>query len=217
MPGGNQLVEHESLEIDRENILVSIWLSPTDTLQYILRYCPHQHLTILFILGGIVRAIDRASAQNAGDRLPTYAVILFSVAGGALFGWMFYYLYAWALRVTGGWLGGKAKLYEFRTVLAWSLVPSIASLFLLLPEILIFEDDVFKSSSSEASTFHSTMWIVFGAMQLTLNIWTFVILVNGISIIQNFSSARATFNAILPGLVLFVPFLLSLIFSYLLQ
>jgi uncharacterized membrane protein YsdA (DUF1294 family) len=182
-------------------------------MRYILRHCPHHHLTFLFNLGGIVRAIDRASAQSAGDRLPTSAVLLFSVAGGALFGWMFYYLYALALQVTGNWLGGKAKISTYRTVLAWSLVPSIAFLFLLIPEMFIFGEDEFKSTSSETSTFHNSTWIVFGALQLTLNIWKFVILMKGFAIIQNFSSARATLNAMLPGLALLVPVLLGLLIS----
>ena len=197
--------ENVSSDINHDNLLTKIWLKPTDTLKYILKNCPEKYVTILLVLGGIVRAIDRASNKDMGDNMSTAAVLGFAIILGGLFGWVTYYIYAWGMSVTGEWLSGKSEPSKFRTIIAWALIPSICSLILLVPEVIIFGDDLFKSEPINESLFNTISWIVFGLIEIGLAIWSTVILVKGISLIQNFGIGKSILNMILPGLVIVIP------------
>ncbi len=137
--------------IQENTLLETIWLKPTQTLQFVLERCPNKYITGLFMLGGVSRVIDTASNRSLGDNMETWLVLTIVILAGGLFGWISFYIYAWAMSETGKWLKGKARSDGFRTILAWSLVPAIASLLLLIPALVIFSDDLFKSEISNNS------------------------------------------------------------------
>jgi hypothetical protein len=194
-------------DINDDNLLLKIWLKPKDTLTHILKNYPDKYVTILLVLGGVVRAIDRASNKSMGDNMSTVAVLGVAIIFGGLFGWMTYYIYAWAMSVTGQWIKGESNSSQFRTIIAWALIPSICSLVLLGPELIVFGDDLFKSEPVNDSSLDGISWIIFGVIELTLGIWTMIILVKGISLIQNFSIGKSILNMILPGLLILIPIL----------
>lgn len=200
--------ESEFDDVNPKELFLSIWTKPTITLKYILEKCPKQYVLVLLVLGGIVRSISRASERGMGDTMSTASVLLISVLVGGLIGWISYYIYAWALSFTGNWIKGAAEPETFRTVIAWSLVPSIATLILLIPELIIFGDDLFKSELSDVSMVKGIGLVAFGIFELALSIWSLVILVIGTKIIQGFGTGKAILNVFLPILVLVIPLLL---------
>lgn len=199
----------------QENTLIeTIWLKPSQTLKFILERCPNKYVTGFLVLGGVSRAIDSAANKGMGDDLDTWLVLTISIIAGGLFGWISYYIYAWAMSETGKWLKGKANSEKFRTILAWSLVPTIVSLLLIFPELIIFGDDLFKSEISNNSTVLSYSYIFFGLLELILGIWSLVILVKGIAIVQDFTIGKSILNLIFPALIFIVPILIiALIFG----
>ena len=206
----NNFEEFESKfdDVNPNQLIYSIWSRPKITLEYVLEKCPKKYVFVFLVLGGIVRAINRASDRGMGDTMSTAGVLTLSIVIGGLIGWMFYYIYAWALSFTGNWLNGKADPETFRTIIAWSLVPTITTLILLIPELLIIGDQLFKSEFTFLTTFQSVAMIGFGLIELALWIWSLVILVIGIKIIQGFTTGKAIFNIILPVLVLGIPLLI---------
>lgn len=188
--------------IGEDSLLGSIWLKPTATLQYILAHCPDKYVTGLLVLGGIARAIDRASQQNSGDKFSTVSLLLLAVTVGGLTGWITYYVYGWGMSATGRWLGGRASSEAFRTVLAWALVPTVVSLALVIPQAVIFGDDLFRSEPVDTSAFAENARLAFGIVEFGLAIWALVILVSGVRLLQGFSIGRALANILLPGLVI---------------
>lgn len=131
--------------------------------------------------------------------MSTTSILLLALVGGGLFGWITYLLYAWGMSVTGQWLRGRSNYDTFRTVLAWSLVPSITTLLFLMPEVAVFGDSLFKSDLVVYSLASRTLAIAGGLAQLVFSIWSLVILIKGIMLVQNFSLGRALANMILPG------------------
>lgn len=194
-------------DITEDNLIYKIWIKPTTTLAYILKNCPDKFMVPLMILGGITRAIDRASTQNMGDKYSIFYILIITIVAGGLFGWISYYFYAWLLEITGKWLKGKADYEEFKTVIAWSLIPSICSLVLLIPEILIFGVDIFKSDMSDTGVVSIMLMVLFGLVEITLGIWTLIIFVKGVSLIQNFNTWKAILNMILPVFLILIPIL----------
>ncbi|MBO6607191.1 Yip1 family protein [Psychroserpens sp.] len=200
--------ESEYDDINPNQLVYSIWVKPKRTLKYILEKCPTKYVILFLILGGIARAISRASERGMGDTMSTASVLIMAILTGGLIGWIAYFIYAWALSFTGKWLNGKSDPETFRTIIAWSLVPTIASIILLIPELIIIGDQLFKSEFLYLSTFQSVALIGFGLIELALWIWSLVILVIGIKIIQGFGTGKAILNMLLPALVLFLPLLL---------
>lgn len=201
-------------QVDPDKLIFTIWNQPKLTLRYILERCPEKNVFLFFVLGGIVDAISRAANKGMGDTMSLMAVLLITVIAGGLFGWISYFIYAWTLSWTGKWLDGKAEPERFRTVLAWSLVPSIATIILLIPELLVLGEDLFKSTMDDDSMFSNISLIVFGVLEIVLSVWSLVILVTGIKLVQGFGTGKAILNLILPALVILVPlFLLIYIFT----
>jgi len=203
-----EIADVEASDINEDNLYKKIWFEPTATLRFILQYCPEKGVFPLLILGGIGRAIDRASMKNMGDDMSTFAVLGIAFFAGALLGWITYYIYAWGMSVTGKWLKGTAEPEKFRTIIAYSLIPSICALALVIPEVMIFGDELFRSEPIHDSIFQDIMLLVFAMTKIILGIWSLVILVKGISLIQNFTTGKAVLNMFLPGIVLLVPLLL---------
>lgn len=190
-----------AVNITEDKLLVSIWRQPTATLRYVLAHCPDKYVTVLLMLGGIARSIDRASRQNSGDHLSTFSILAMAVVLGGLVGWVFYHIYGWGMKVTGQWLGGRASAEEFRTVLAWALIPTVVSLVLTVPQAIIFGDDLFRSEPQDTSDFAENARLLFGIIEVILAGWSLVILVCGVKLLQGFRTGRALSNILLPALV----------------
>jgi len=190
-------IDYEEAQVNERNLLVKLWFNPTAALRFILAYHPDKYVLTLLTLGGIARAIDRATQQHQGDTMSITGILLLALLGGGLFGWMTYLLYAWGMSVTGRWLGGQADYDTLRVILAWSLVPSISTLLLLVPQVLIFGNDLFKSALVFYSLASRTFYIACGLVELALSIWSFIILLKGIALAQGFQLSRSFINMLL--------------------
>ncbi len=73
---------------------------------------------------------------------------------------------------------------------------------MLLPQIVMFGDDLFRSTPVDTSGLNEDLGIFFGLVDVTLAIWAVVILVQGVRLLQSFSMGRALANIVLPGALL---------------
>ena len=180
----------ESAGINERNLLGRIWLQPQATLTYILQNCPRKHVNLLLFAGGTTGAISNTITSGSVGPFTIVSILL-----GGLFGLLLSYLFAWILNVTGKWLGGQAKSSPLQTVLAWSEVPMICSLFLLVPELLF-------SQGAAPNSFIKGIWDLLGLVDLALIIWSIVLLIIGIALVQGFSFWRALGNLVLAILLM---------------
>ncbi|OIQ27225.1 MAG: hypothetical protein BM564_13100 [Bacteroidetes bacterium MedPE-SWsnd-G2] len=202
------------LNIDTNRLIYSLIIHPKATLQYILEKCPSKYVFPLLLIGGIANVFQQASENGKGDHSSLEVIVISSIIAGAIFGWIGYFIFAWALSVTGKWMGGKANFEEFKTVLAWAQIPSIFYLILIVPQILIFGLDLFKTEFSQESEVKDIIILGFALIELGLGLWSLVISVIGIKIIQGFNTVKAIVNLIMPfltfiGLIAFLVFLFT--------
>jgi len=97
------------------------------------------------------------------------------------------------------------------------MVPFICSLILLIPKLLIFGDDLFYIDIHEQSLPKVVAYIIIKLVEALLSIWTLVITIKGIALIQNFNIKKAILNAILALLVIVVPIFIVVGIIYILQ
>jgi hypothetical protein len=183
--------------INRTNLFRKIWTEPQATLSYILANRVDEHVSMLFVLGGIARAMGRAVAQYPTHKMGGAAALVLAIVGGSISGIMTYTGYAWGMRLAGGWLGGKATTDQFKMVLGWALVPTIATLLLSIPTLAVLSGE---AGSTPLLT--HTLLAGCGLLQLGLGVWATIILLKGVALIQDFTIGRALANVLLPGAVL---------------
>ena len=206
-----EILDDEILLTENE-LLYSIWTKPTLTLKYIFKFCPNKNVTLFMALAGIVNALERNQKDLNGETGFSIAFFAMAVVIGGLLGVVFGRLYAALLSWTGRWIKGTANSDQFVTVVAWSSVPTICSLILLVPNFLIFKNEPFRVNLQDDNLSKIIAFIIIDVIQITLSIWAFVIVVRGIALLQNFSTKKAVWNLILSILVIIGP-ILTILFA----
>jgi hypothetical protein len=188
---------------------LSIWVKPRETIRRIVDTDPTQHVVLLAMLAGIGQALDRASSRNTGDSLPLVAILAVCIIAGPIGGIISLYLSGALFRWTGSWLGGQASSEEVRAAIAWSSVPTIFILPLWIPELLIFGEELFTSSTPrmEANPLLAIILLGFLLIEIVVGVWAFVVLLQSLGEVHRFSAWKAFGAVILGILVVLVPIL----------
>lgn len=190
-----------------KDIFIQIWTSPAKVFKYLNDNQYDNYVSYLLILAGISRAFDRAAMNNMGDHSSLLFIVIGCVVGGGLLGWISFYFYAALISWTGGWLHGQGNTTSILRMLAHAMIPSIAALIFLIPEIAIYGNETFKSDGDLTSAGITGNIIYYSSLvsEFALGIYTLVLCVIGISEVQKFSTGKAILNLLLPVLLIVVP------------
>lgn len=197
-------------------IFLQIWTSPRQVFRRIEETGYEKYLILLIILGSIDQAFDRAILKDMGDKLPFVYVIVICLLGGLILGWLGYFISAALLRWTGSWLGGEASFKSVLRVIGYATIPSIFSLAILSFQLVIFGESMFKSDEYHFSDEYLTNMLMLmlllttSIIQIGLSVWSFVMTINGLSVVHNFSRWKALGNVLL-AIAVIVGILLLLI------
>ncbi len=185
-------------------ILVKLFNSPRMIFRYISKHPYNEHIILLTCLGGIVRAIDMASIQNKGDKMDLISILMLSIFGGAVFGWIYFYLAAALINWSGKFLKAKGSSDSIRIILVYAMVPNIISLLFLIPQLLIYGNELFKENGNYESDSITINIIFYTAVliEFALFIWSHCLLVIGISEVQQLSIFKAIINLLIPLLLI---------------
>lgn len=198
--------EKETPEFSMDEILTDIWVRPRQVIEFIHRRHFDKNYYLLLFLVGVVGGFDRAARNNLGDTNDLVSIILITVVISGGLGWISYYIYSAFVSISGNWMGGKAKTAEVMRVVTYSSIPLILSLLVVVLQIAVFGVDFFTSGYDPYSSgaIGTIIGLLGGVVQIILSIWTAVIFVIGISVIQKFSIGKAILNALFPMIVLIV-------------
>ncbi|MCT4586398.1 MAG: YIP1 family protein [Carboxylicivirga sp.] len=210
---GFQTESTQDAGLSDKELFIKIWISPREAFKYINDNKFDKFLIILLVLAGITRTFDRASLKSMGDNMSLIAVITSCIVFGALLGWITYYLYAAMLSWTGKWLNGQGNTKSILRMTAYSMIPSILSLVLLVPQVALFGNGIFQSEMDlyENNLLASIVFYFCLVLEIIFSIWTIVIFVIGISEVQKLSIGKSILNMILPGIIL-ISFILLIVF-----
>ena len=203
-------IHEEKLQLTDKEIFTKIWTYPRQVFKFLDETYYDRFETILLVLAGISRTFDRASLKNMGDKMSLGGVIAFCIVAGGLLGWISYYIYAALLSWTGKWLNGQGNTKSILRMLAHAMLPTIVALIFLIPQIIIYGNEVFKSEGDIISAGLTSNIIVYGSMilEFILGVWTIILVVIGLSVVQKISIGKSILNLLLPILIILVPILL---------
>lgn len=203
----DELVEPKSYT-DQE-LFKKIWFSPREVFKFIHANKYEKYMVILLALAGIARAFSKVIERSAGDSLPFLAVLAIIVIGGALLGSLSYYIYAALLSWTGKWLKGEAEMESIIRMLAYALIPFVCSLCFYGIMLVVYGPELFSSTGVLSSGTENLTGVIMSALTVSvLGIWTYCLMVVGLSEVQNFSIGKAIFNSIIPLLLFLIPVIL---------
>ncbi len=204
---------HETETFTDKEIFTKIWTSPRKIFRFINDVRYEKHVTLLLALAGMSNAFNRASTKHMGDSMSIWALVGLCIVLGGLLGWISYYIYAALVSWTGKWLKGQGDTTSLLRMLAYSLIPSLFSLVLLIPELIFYADEFFKSESylGESGLLYNIGFYTLTGLELILTIWTLVLAVVGTSEVQKLSIGMAILNLVLPILIIFVPLMLLVV------
>jgi len=201
------------IDLSVENPFLTIWLRPRDTIRGIVKTNPSHHVIPLAMCGGIVQALNQASARNAGDHLSLSAILGLAIVAGPIGGLVGLYFWGWLFALAGRWLGGRAENDEVRAAIAWGMVPMLASIPILGVQLGFFGHAIFTSQPPNLDSRPELGLILAatGILEIVFGIWSFVALVKCIGEVQRFSAWRALGSILLAGLLIVVPLIVLLV------
>jgi hypothetical protein len=210
-------LEHplERNQISEKDIFIKLLTSPREAFKFINDYKYEKHLYILLFLAGMVRTFDRASTKNMGDNYSIWTIIAICVIFGGFFGWITYYIYSALISWTGSWMNGKGNTQSVLRIFAYAFFPSIFILILLIPQIAIYGNELFKSDNDlySLASMESIVLYVILFVEFALGIWSLILCVIGISEVQKLSIGKSILNLLLPA-ILFVFIILVLVLLF---
>lgn len=198
--------------LDEKNYWYSIWLKPRDTIRDIVDTNPARNILLLAVLGGISQTLSSSASLGFGEMMGLNEIFMVSVLSGPFAGLFYLFVVGWLLHYLLLRLGGTAPITETRTVIAWSWAPIVSTLPLWGVKYILFQKELFliEKPFLESQPILGFVFGIFQFVDITLAIWTVVILVAGFSEVHKTSIGR-TFSAFLIlNLIMLVPSMLIL-------
>jgi len=185
----------------------SVWTKPRSTIRQIVDSDPKRLTLLLICLVGIGSALDQMSKANVGDTLSIPVIFLIAAILGPIASIITWYISAYLLKWTGGWLKGQANLVNIRTAMAWSYIPMVVILMLWIPMIAIFGGELFttETPNMDGNQGLAMALIGFAVVQAVLTIWCLIVYLKMLGEVQGFSAWKALGNSLLAGLIIAIP------------
>ena len=191
-----------------DNLIFEIWIKPKLAFTYLFKYDSNKYVQILLITSALTATFERAISKNIGwyDSYNT-SYFIGGLLGGGLMVYAIYYITAWFLHYFGkAFLNGQASAKDFRTVIAWANIPSIASAIFSFIILVIYGSHALSDNYFPISEVERIVFISLALIQAILGMWTLIITITGVKEIQKFSTLKAFGNILLPFIILVIVF-----------
>ncbi|SEM68482.1 YIP1 family protein [Lihuaxuella thermophila] len=164
-------------------------------------------LTIVLVsLFGITYFIEQASNRNMGDTTSVGAILILALILGPILGAIGWFLLSLCTYGMARLLGGQATFQETRIATTWATIPYTSKWVLLLPELLIFREELFTSQTPimDQSMFLLLLFFILGLLNIAMTVIYFVIFSKIVGEVHEFSAWRGFSSIVLIPVALVV-------------
>lgn len=200
----NPKVRFRPFTLSDVQIFTRIWIQPRAVLGYINEYRYDTYTMSLLVLAGIAGGLELAAASSFGEHMTLPVLLVITSIIGGIVGVIVFYIYAAVMSWTGEWVAGLGSTNSIIRVFAYSLVPVVFALFLIIAKIGIFGRDLFQAEmrlvNYDSGT--KTFYIIASALEVTFVAWSLYLTIVGVSQAQRIKFSKAALNVLLSGLII---------------
>lgn len=193
--------------------LLAIWIRPRLTIRNILHIDPKRHVSLLTALAGISIALNLTLSIAEVDTSSIPVVVGFSVVMGYLGGSITFHICSAVLSGVGSLFGGIGTAEEVRSALAWSCIPKICCILLLVPKLALYSA-LKHSGSGVWMDFQLAGLSIIRFLEVIGVLWTLIIYLICLAETHEFSIMKALLITIIPGLSLIALMFCSIVALY---
>lgn len=187
-----------------ENPWLSVWLNPRNTIRTIIVDNPNRSLWLLATIYGFTSLLNLFQSFPSMVKLGVFPLVSIAMVFAPFWGYAFFTMWSWVIVKVGHLLGGKATMVTARAAYAWSCVPFALSLLIWLLLIILFYNFLFFGQYEKLSPSMIQFAFLLLVGKLVLSIWSIVLYLQMLSVVQQFSVLRAIANVFLSSLALLV-------------
>jgi len=189
------------------NPWLHIWIHPKETIRKVISYNPNFRIWALSAIFGFVSLMFLEQIYSPGYRFSLKTILLFSILLAPFWGYFLFTILSWLVYSMGKLIGSKGGFLEVRSVAAWSSVPYFFNLICWAIMIVVFKRGLFTDfpEGISLSSFQMNLLLSLIAIKLVMVVWSLVIYIQGLSFVQELSTAKSILNIVL------VVFILSII------
>lgn len=125
----------------------SIWREPRETIREIVTTYANKYDLHLAAVAGIAHMLSWASEKELANRFSLVEILLICIFAGPIYGYIFLNVSSFSLWHVSRFTGGKGRLSEVKTAVAWASIPVIWSLVMWIPVIAIWGEKCFQKKS----------------------------------------------------------------------
>lgn len=199
---------------DKE-LFTKVWLSPRLVFEYITRADYQNNVTLLLVLASISNSLANNFDNEKTFEHSVIYLLAVSIIGGGIFGWIGYYILGALISWTGRWINGVAETYDIVRVLSYAMIPNIMGTVLLVFIFVVNGGASFEHAINfDGSLMISISIILATVLLFVLQLWSLILSVVGVAVVQRFSIPKSILNILLVLLVIIAFFIIVLgIFS----
>ena len=184
---------------NKPNPLISVWLQPRKTIEWIVATQPTRGVLLLAMLGGM----SGITGQLVAYHLMDWRTLLLGTVGGAVLAVLNLYVASYVIALLGRIMKGRASAQAVRAALAWSQLPAI--LGAIIAAVMIGAARTFGSNAEVSPLFLAGFGLIAGACAL----WSAIVALLMVSRVEQFGFLR-TITVYVVGAILALPLMLAL-------
>ncbi len=182
----------------------SIWCNPRSTIRSIVDTNPNRSLWILAFIYGFTALLNGFQTFPIALRVGLIPMVGITIILAALWGYLFFAVWSWAVLVTGKLFGGKATFATARAAYAWSCVPLLGNFCLWILLVVLFGSILFFGPQPHLVLSKPAITFLFILLlgKIVFSIWSIVVYLQALAEVQSYSVLRAIGNVILAAIFL---------------
>jgi hypothetical protein len=181
----------------------AIFFRPKEVLLQMVGASPEQGLWPLSWIYGSFLVVGLAQVWFLGEHVSWLEILLSILIVAPGIGFIYLHILSALVFILGKLVGGDASFRAIRTVLAWAGVPLLFNLAIWLVMIIALRDRALGAPTLSTMSWPGEwIWAMIALLRVVFAVWSFVLKIYGVKLVQQFGAWRGLLSVIGAELVL---------------
>lgn len=188
--------------MEKNNPWISIWTKPRQTISEIISTNPNRSLWVLSAIYGFSALLNLFQSGSIGYN--PLAVFIFAAILAPFWGYFVFAVWSWVVMFIGKLFKGQGNYQTIRAAYAWSNVPLILNIPIWILMGLMYGRQLFLNFPDGYLLTNGAVTVLFFLLmgKVVLSIWSLVIYVNTLAVVQQYSILRSIGNIVVAMIAL---------------